>query len=378
VLEVETEVKSKAFVPSLQGASTGIIFFLLILFSVSSVYADRGMIPIFPDVSVYEPGQKAIVAWNGQEEILILSTDVNAADSTLALEIMPLPSNPKQIEKASFESFITIQNLIWKHAQEVLERYHLGADETKSVEVTFHEKIGAHDITVVKASDASELITWAEDFLKSNEISQEISLQEFELIIEDYMARGFRFFVLDLIEISPDKNSVEPILYRFETSFLYYPLKISSPIPGDTKITLFLITNRKITSPFYYMPPNPLTIAFYRSLIPEVQPELEPIQLNLKKGQLSIIDLRIGEIFEDNVWLTVMEYEGPLNGLTRDLMIAEGDPITPSSPSHVEPQGNTLHSILLGAAVGTLCTLAGAILTFLMMHVKKAEKQIRR
>lgn len=375
---METEVKRKACVPSLQGASTGIIFFLLILFSVSSVYADRGMIPIFPDVSVYEPGQKAIVAWNGQEEILILSTDVNAADSTLALEIMPLPSNPKQIEKASFESFITIQNLIWKHAQEMLERYQLGADETKSVEVTFHEKIGAHDITVVKASDASELITWAEDFLKSNEISQEISLQEFELVIEDYMARGFRFFVLDLIEISPDKNSVEPILYRFETSFLYYPLKISSPIPGDTKITLFLITNRKIPSPFYYMPPNPLTIAFYRSLIPEVQPELEPIQLNLTKGQLSIIDLRIGEIFEDNVWLTVMEYEGPLNGLTRDLMIAEGDPITPSSPSHVEPQGNTLHSILLGTAVGTLCTLAGAILTFLMMHVKKAEKQIRR
>ena len=333
------------------------------------------MIPIDPGISVYEPGQKAIVAWNGQEEILILSTDVNAADSTLALEIMPIPSNPKQIEKASFESFITIQNLIWKHAQEVLERHHLGADETKSVEVTFHEKIGAHDITVVKASDASELITWAEDFLKSNEISQEISLQKFELVIEDYMARGFRFFVLDLIEISPDKNSVEPILYRFETSFLYYPLKISSPIPGDTKITLFLLANRKIPSPFYYMPPNPLRIAFYRSLIPEVPPELEPIQLSLTEGQLSIIDLRIGEIFEDNVWLTVMEYEGPLSGLTKDLMIAEGDPI---NLGQVESQGNILHLILLGAAVGTLCTLAGAILTFLIMRVKRAEKRIRQ
>jgi len=351
---------------------------LLFLSAVSTAFADRGMIPIDPGISVYEPGQKAIVAWNGQEEILILSTDVNATDSTLALEIMPLPSNPKQIEKASFESFITIQNLIWKHAQEVLERYNLGADETKSVEVTFHEKIGAHDITVVKAGDASELITWAEDFLESNEISQEISLQKFELVIEDYMARGFRFFVLDLIEISPDENSVEPILYRFETSFLYYPLKISSPIPGDTKITLFLLTNRKIPNPFYYMPSNPLGIAFYRSLISEAPPELEPIQLNLTEGQLSIIDLRIGEIFEDNVWLTVMEYEGPLSGLTKDLMIAEGDPVTPSLPDQVESQGNILHSLLLGAAVGTLCTLAGAILTFLIMRVKRAEKRIRQ
>jgi len=359
-----------------------IVIFALLSLSllpiVSTAFADRGMIPIDPGISVYEPGQKAIVAWNGQEEILILSTDVNATDSTFALEIMPLPSNPKQIEKASFESFITIQNLIWKHAQEVLGRYNMGAGEAKGVEVTFHEKIGAHDITVVKASDALELLTWAEGFLESNEISQEISLQKFELVIEDYMARGFRFFVLDLIVISLDKNSVEPILYRFETSFLYYPLKISSPIPGDTKITLFLLTNRKIPSPFYYMSLNPLRIAFYRSLIPEVPPELEPIQLNLTKGQLSIIDLRIGEIFEDNVWLTVMEYEGPLSGLTKDLMIAEGDPITPSPPSQVESQGNILHLILLGAAVGTLCTLAGAILTFLMMHVKRAEKRIRQ
>ncbi|MEM3666844.1 MAG: hypothetical protein QW222_07180 [Candidatus Bathyarchaeia archaeon] len=36
------------------------------------------MIPIQPQVSVYEPGQKAIIAWNGTEEILILSTDVTA------------------------------------------------------------------------------------------------------------------------------------------------------------------------------------------------------------------------------------------------------------------------------------------------------------
>ena len=346
---------------------------LLLLPIVSTAFADRGMIPVDPGVSIYEPGQKAIVAWDGHEEILILSTDVSGADTTLALEIMPLPSNPTQIEKASFESFVTIQSIIWKQASDVLGPYYQGQENTRSVEVTFHEKIGAHDITVVKASDASELTAWAEDFLELNEIGQGISLQEFESVIEDYMARGFRFFVLDLIEITSDENSVEPILYRFETDFLYYPLKISSPIPGDTRITLFLLTERTIPSPFYYMPPNPLEMAFYWS--PAGQ---ELIQLNLTKGQLSIIDLRIGEIFEDNVWLTVMEYEGPLSGLTKDLMIAEGDPIAPGSPSQGESQGSTFHLILLGAVVGTLCTLAGAMLTLLLGRVKRAEKRIRQ
>ena len=332
------------------------LVFMVLLSSASTALADRGMIPIEPSVSIYEPGQKAIIAWNGQEETLILSTDVHAADNTLALEIMPLPSNPKQIKKASFESFIAIQDLISKHAPEVFGRNYLGPESTKSVEVTFHEKIGAHDITVVEASDALELTTWAEDFLESNHIGREISLRKFETVIEDYMARGFRFFVLDLVQMSASQKSVEPILYRFETSFLYYPLKISSPISGDTKITLFLLTNGKIENPLYFSPWNALRKAFYRS-----PSRWEPIEFNLSRGQLGIIDLRIAEMFQNGACLTVMEYEGPLSGLTKDLMIAEGDL---ENPSQVDSQGNVAFFIFVGMVAGATCTLAGVILTF--------------
>jgi len=82
VLEVEIGVKRKVCVLCLRRVSLGIVFFLLVLFSVSSAYADRGLITVSPEISVYEPGQKAIVAWNGQEEILILSTDVNSSGET--------------------------------------------------------------------------------------------------------------------------------------------------------------------------------------------------------------------------------------------------------------------------------------------------------
>jgi hypothetical protein len=68
-------------------------------------FADRGMIPIKSDVSVYEPGQKAIIAWNKGKEILILSTDVRASGETKVLEVMPLPSVPK-IEKGDLKSFL--------------------------------------------------------------------------------------------------------------------------------------------------------------------------------------------------------------------------------------------------------------------------------
>ncbi len=333
---------------------------LLLLLSVfPTALADRGIIPIDPDVSVYEPGQKAIIAWNGDEEILILSTDVNAGGETHALEVMPLPSSPKAIEEASFESFVEIESLIWNYAPQVLGRNYMGADQTKGVEVTFHEKIGAHNITVVEASDAAELTAWAESFLEANGISQIISMQQFESLIEDYMTRGFRHFVLDLIETSSQEESVEPILYRFETSFLYYPLKISSPIPGDTEITLFVLTNQRLqsASPYDYYPFN---LAYYHSGNHQT-----PIQFNLTNGELSIIDLRIGELFEDNAWLTVLTYEGKLEWLTRDLMIAQS---ADTIPDHDDSSGDPIY-ILLGVAVGALCTSLGMLLVFLATRI---------
>jgi hypothetical protein len=72
------------------------------------------MIPVNPEVSVYEPGQKAIIAWNGKEEILILSTNVHSDDESLVVELLPLPSEPERVELASFSSFEEIEQIIWE------------------------------------------------------------------------------------------------------------------------------------------------------------------------------------------------------------------------------------------------------------------------
>jgi hypothetical protein len=348
------------------------LLFALFLPSISISLADRGLVHVEPGVSIYEPGQKAIIAWNGQEEILILSTDVSASGETLVLEIMPLPSNPKKIEKASFESFVTIQNLLDAHARVVLgDNYRSGS--TESIEVTFHEKIGAHDITVVKAGDASELTSWAIEFLESNNVTRGISLKNFEAVIEDYMALGFRFFALDIIQLSADQKSVEPILYQFETNFLYYPLRISSPIFGDTKITLFLLTNGKIESDFIFSQYTPIVRAYFRS-----SSLWEPIELNLTKGQLSIIDLRIGEIFPKGAWLTVMEYEGPLSWLTKDFVISEASITVEKEPESPSPDDSITsqfaYFLLVGIAVGAVLTLAFATLTFEVIRRKQSFK----
>lgn len=281
----------------------------------SSVHADRGMIPIIPQVSIFEPGQKAIIAWNGQEEVLILSTDASSTDNTTTLEILPLPSNPKKIAEASLESFNVIQELIWHHTPPPPT---FNWDETKrGIEVLFHEKIGMHDITVVEAGNVSEFVGWMDEFLIENGITQEVSLQDFESIIEDYMSRGFYFYVLDLVELSPDQKSVEPILYEFDTSFLYYPLLITSPIGGDGKILLFLLTEGLLEDGYY-----PLEKALYLGL-----DFFQPIQFWLSNEELSSIDSSIADLFEDKAIMTVLRYEGPLDKLTGDMAITEISPV---------------------------------------------------
>jgi hypothetical protein len=319
-------------------------------------YADRGMIPVTPDVSVYEPGQKAIVAWNGEEELLILSTDVSASSETAVLEILPLPSMPV-VEAASFQSFQTIQEMIWEEGVSLKTFANTYDARSGSVEVLFHEQIGAHNITVVEAALAGALVEWANSFLLASGVDQEIALRDFESVVEDYMSRGFRHYVLDIITFLPEERSIDPILYKFDSSTLYYPLLITSPIGGDGELMLFTLTEEKLARNY-----QPFSLSLYRASGGQQQ----PIQFVLSRGDLSKIDLRLGELFPEGAWLNVLKYEGNLGYLNTDLMISDPafQPSADSSQGLVVelPFNIVAVSFLLGAVAVSLGIVIGALI----------------
>lgn len=337
-----------------------VLFLALLVFP--CVNADRGMIPIIPDVSIYEPGQKAILAWNGYEEIMILSTDVTSNQETLVVEILPLPSKP-DVEAASFKSFEEIQRMIWQEGMNILTYDTEGEARSGSVELVFHEEIGAHNITVVKADDATELNNWMNDFLRNNGVNSTTYLGSFESVVEDYMDRGYRYYVLDLITVSPEEQSVDPILYKFSSNFLYYPLVITTPLGGDTEITLFLLTEERVHQDFSW-----LTKAYYQTF-PPLGSSSKPIEFILSKGDLAKIDLRIGDLFSYKAWLTVLRYEGEVNLLDEDLMISTSLPITEQT-INVDislPAAVIIVCVVLGAA----SSLAGVVITYLITRSKQ-------
>jgi hypothetical protein len=266
------------------------------------------MIPI-ADILIDEPGQKAIIAWDGQQEILILSTDVYAEGDTTALRIIPLPSQPEKIEQGDFNSFLRIRDLLRQHFPNRHTWLDCAAGKGEGgggegVDIVFHEKIGAHDIWVAKATDAAELIKWAEQFLAQNQIQHQISSPGLELLAAQYIQEGIEFFVFDLIELSPDQKSVEPIVYQFQSDTLYFPLKISSIIPGYTQISLFLLTPERLADPSQ-LPKTELNGQELGVMV--AQANGKRVQFELDEEELASIDPRLSELLAGHAWLTAVQ-----------------------------------------------------------------------
>jgi hypothetical protein len=314
---------------------------IMMLCSAQNVYADRGIIPVKPHIPIYEPGQKAIIAWNGIEEIMILSTDVTATEDTMILEILPLPSKPK-VEVASFESFKVLEKIV--SDKFVIKARSYGAElEFKGLEVIFHEKIGFHDITVIKAFNADELVYWIEQFALRNSITTEIQLSKLMDVVRGYIDGGFQYYVVDLISLKAGERSIEPIMYRFNSSFIYYPLKISSMIPGETKITLFIITMDGVRRNH----PN----------LKELQYKLfrvaYPVEVEITMEELRKVDPRIAELFKSNTLLTILAYEGSMSTLKWDFMAT------------IEPRVN-VNSLMMTFLTTTIMALALTVTTIKM------------
>ena len=153
-----------------------LLLIMLVLVFPLIAKADRCIIVPRDDVVLSEPGQKAFIAHNGQEELLILSTDVKASKSVSVLEFMPLPSRP-EVSLAQEDCFTNLKELVKRYNLYYPPVYRIMAEEAKSgeaaydpVELIFHQKLGVHDVTAVKINDMTEFVRWIKDYFKKSKV----------------------------------------------------------------------------------------------------------------------------------------------------------------------------------------------------------------
>jgi hypothetical protein len=225
---------------------------LAILFILSNVcLADKGGWHLSTEpITLNESGQRAIIGWGGESEVLCLATDVSSSRKTTVIEFLPLPSEPK-VSLGNKESFEAVERLLARRGVRFPTRVGGGGTkggtggsvETEPFHITFHERLGAHGVTVVKVNRPDEFAGWIEEKAKALTQNQASVPDGLSKLITKYLGEYHcPFFVFDVIEVGPDSKSVEPIIYEFKSPVVFYPLEISSTFHGRTTIDLVLFS----------------------------------------------------------------------------------------------------------------------------------------
>jgi hypothetical protein len=220
---------------------------LALTFLSATAHADRGSIPFMPGVKVFEPTQRAMICWNGEEEILLLTTDLHASSPTKVLEVMPFPTEPKAT-KGDAEVFRKATDLINRKLRQALairsSKSRDGGVEQPAGEITFHERIGAHDISVAHVLDAAGFVKWVNNYLKEAGVNNPQLPPAMKGLVDEYLADRFVWFVFDVVELVEQPKTNEAIQYRFKTDRLFYPMRISRTDWGETSVELLVLTPR--------------------------------------------------------------------------------------------------------------------------------------
>jgi len=194
--------------------TVGLLVLGLVL-TAQTARADRGSIPFDPSVRIFEPNQRAMIAWNGTEEILLLSTDLRASAPTKVLEVIPLPSEPK-VTKGDVEVFRKATELINRKMAPVFalgrgDKGRMpGEAHRPAAELTFHEKIGAHDVSVIHMLDRAGFIRWVNDYLKRAGVDNPSVPPPLAAVIDEYLRDGYKWFVFDVIELARRRSPTTP------------------------------------------------------------------------------------------------------------------------------------------------------------------------
>jgi hypothetical protein len=294
-----------------------ILFTLLLALAARTAWADCGSIPFKPWVSVFEPNQRAVIAWDGREEILILSTDLRASEPTKVLEVIPLPSEPKVKEgdvAVFYKGTELINRKLFPKKPRAFGGMGMGgmggagaeAALPPAGEVTFHDKIGAHDVSVTHVLDHRRFVDWVKEYLEKAGVDNPEIPPPLEAVVQDYLRDRFQWFVFDVVDLGDQTITKDAIQYRFKTRSLYYPLRITRSEEGDTLVKLLVLSPGLVRMP----DPRRLRVRLVHRPVNVTQAELRELDQDLHDLLRHRSQLRL------RIW----QIEGRLSGFHHDLI----------------------------------------------------------
>ena len=256
-----------------------------------------------------EPIQKAVIAWNGREQIMVLITELKGSRKGQMMEIMPVPSRPT-VTKGDPRLFAKTMDLFRskqsRPARTVRSR---GTPPVAGGEIIETVKIGYHNIAVARVVNPQQFVRWAEDYVKRHvgRRAKPVITKTGRQVISQYLREGYKYWVFDLIEPDTELQPHVAIQYRFQTDYLYYPLKITRTVGrGNTHVQLLVLTDGLLTH--------------FRGLDHKKIKVPQPAA-TISSRELRELSTDVADLFGPRpVKLRLWEIEGPIQSLTDDVL----------------------------------------------------------
>jgi hypothetical protein len=280
------------------------------------------MIPLLPDAKVFMPRQRALLAWNGEEEILLLSLEMQAAPPAPALVVLPLPAEP-HIVSGDAAAFERVAELVGDH----MKRFEaIQARVGRPVPGPFGRPVGgppiqAQDVRAAHLADGEAFAAWVQDTLRARGAAR-ASLPRpgrglpagLRRIAGETIAAGLTWFAFVLVGLGPEPRALPPIQLRFKTPYLYYPLRMGRLAAGDTAVEVFTFIPRAL-----------LWALLPQSALADMFPRAGYHKFRKSAADLAWVSPEMGELLGgEDTRLEVWQLEGRLADLEGDIMLPGG------------------------------------------------------
>lgn len=171
--------------------------------------------------------QKAVLAWNGKTETLILTSEnVSVTDKDeVTIGILPLPGKPLDLKYVSTGTPDNVDSLL----DEKLPGKGRAVAVTGDIDTLPRLPVAeSYCVFVLQIDDFGRfedlLVNKVGEVLKQN---VKIVLHEDNRnVLRRYYDKGFRYFLFDLSSLFSEYRRKHPLMVRFESNHLYYPLAI--------------------------------------------------------------------------------------------------------------------------------------------------------
>lgn len=214
-----------------------LIILYILLISQCLAYGGIITIPQNNDAVVRKHAEAAIIAWNGEEEVLIVSSVLSSTSPTTAIEIMPLPCKPETVEIGDANAFKQAGKLVINKTG-----YETGLFGTDPVQTGLLREYlnplfqDAPDIGYCsfEADNLYDFYNMLNIILSQHNLDNIKPAEYLNNEINGNFKEGITNFVVDIIQLDQFRRKTPVLIYKFKSKKTYYPFwEIQAPKDQD-------------------------------------------------------------------------------------------------------------------------------------------------